>query len=75
MEDKTLQTEKSPSGLGRRKFLSLLGQTALGAWLLQLLPMEALALPLPVKKPAHSLPRNKYAARIAAHPRAVKRDK
>ncbi|PIQ24252.1 hypothetical protein COW36_10565 [bacterium (Candidatus Blackallbacteria) CG17_big_fil_post_rev_8_21_14_2_50_48_46] len=75
MEEKNIQNGKSPSGLGRRKFLALMGKTALGAWLLQLLPTEALALPLPLKKRSNSLPNNRYAARIAVHPKAVKRNK
>jgi hypothetical protein len=75
MEDKMIQTEIPPSGLGRRKFLSLMGATALGAWLMQLLPLEALAIPLPAKKRGRSLPQNKYAARVAVHPMAVKRNK
>ncbi len=68
--------EETATALGRRKFLSILGKTALGAWLLQLVPAGAIALPLPLKKrPAVLSQNNKYAARVAIHPMAVKRNK
>lgn len=73
MEDKLLHAESSPSGLGRAQFLSLLGKTALGAWLLQLLPVQALPLSFP--KRSGALTHNTYAARVAIHPMAVKRNK
>ena len=75
MEDNQLH-EESSTALGRRKFLSMVGKTALGAWLLQLLPAGALALPFPLKKSSSTLvQKNPYAARVAVHPMAVKRNK
>lgn len=60
-------------GLARRRFLALVGKSALGLWLLQLIPTGLASLkPAVRRKPLAS--RNTYAARIKEHPLAVKRD-
>jgi len=68
-----MNDEKNPSkGLARRRFLSLLGKSALGLWLLQLIPAVPAFKP-PVRRKQSSF-RNSYAARVKTHPLAVKRE-
>lgn len=60
------------NGLPRGRFLSLLAKSALGLWLLQMIPAVNLKNPIRRKK---TTPANRYAARIQTHPQAVKREK
>ncbi|PKL79222.1 MAG: hypothetical protein CVV27_02180 [Candidatus Melainabacteria bacterium HGW-Melainabacteria-1] len=56
--------------LARQRFLALLGKSALGLWLLQLIPsgLTALKPPAPPKSPP-----SRMASRVKIHPQAVKR--
>lgn len=60
------------NGLPRGRFLSLLAKSALGLWLLQMIPAVNLKSPGRRKKTA---PANRYAALVQTHPQAVKREK
>lgn len=63
-------------GLERRRFLSLLGKSALGLWLLQLIPSGLGLVKTPKKTPKREAKSaNLYAARVKAHPLAVERTK
>lgn len=66
-----MNTNKA-NGLPRGRFLSLIAKSALGLWLLQLVPSVAFKTPIQRKKAA---PVNRYAAHVQAHPLAVKREK
>ncbi len=67
--------KKENNALERRHFLSLIGKSALGLWLLQLIPSVpgVVTKQLPARKKAPS--RNALAARVKEHPLAVKREK
>jgi len=60
-------------GLARRRFLSLLGKSAVGIWILNAIP-SGLTVLKPTKRGKVSPVRNKYAARVKEHPLAVKRE-
>ena len=63
---------KENNSLERRHFLSLIGKSALGLWLLQLVPsIPGAVTKLPARKKAPS--RNALAARVKTHPQAVER--
>lgn len=67
--------ETTPNkNLARRRFLSLVGKSALGLWILQLIP-AGLTVLKPAPRRALNRTRNQYAARISSHPQAVKREK
>lgn len=64
--------ESQDKSLARRRFLSLLGKSAFGLWLLQLIPSGLTMIRPPAKKAAKS--RNQVAAKVQVHPMAVKRE-
>lgn len=68
-----MKDQTSQKGLARRRFLSLLGKSALGLWLLQLVPTSLGAIKTPGRRKQKSS--NLYAARVKAHPLAVERTK
>ncbi len=69
--DKEDVMNKENNALERRHFLSLIGKSALGLWLLQLIPSVPGAI---TKRPARKKsPSNPLAARVKAHPQAVER--
>ncbi len=59
--------------LARQRFLSLLGVSALGFWLMQLMPSGLSLLKPPARKAVKPVSHH-AAARIKAHPEAVKRE-
>lgn len=64
---------KENNALERRHFLSLIGKSALGLWLLQMIPsVPGAIMKRPARKKAPS--RNALAARVKEHPLAVKRE-
>lgn len=60
------------TSLARRRFLSLIGKSAFGLWLLQVIPSGLTLLKPPSKK---ATSRNQVASRVQSHPMAVKREK
>lgn len=60
-------------GLARRRFLSLLGKSAVGIWILNAIP-SGLSVLKPARRSKVSPVQNKYAARVKEHPQAVKRE-
>lgn len=68
-----MKEEMSTKGLARRRFLSLMGKSALGLWILQLIPSGLGLVKAPGRKQKKSP--NLYAARVKAHPLAVERTK
>lgn len=62
--------KSTKSGLDRKHFLSILGKSALGLWVLQLVPSSLAHLPRRKKaqKP------NPLARSVKAHPQAVERN-
>ena len=65
-----MNDEQSKTGLGRGHFLAILGKTALGLWVLNMLP-NSLAAVRPLRPKKTKTPA--MAARIKAHPQAVAR--
>jgi len=71
--DMSESTQEKP--LARQRFLALIGASAFGIWLTQLMPsmpsgLSALKLPLRRKSPVS----NQLASRVKVHPLAVKRE-
>jgi hypothetical protein len=64
---------QKPAALERKRFLSLVGKSLLGLWLLQLLPANLTGLKLRREPKAPPLS-SKSPVKVAIHPMAVKRD-
>ena len=63
-------SQDNEKALARQRFLALIGKSALGLWLLQMIPSGLTALKPPTRKPS----RNQVASRVKMHPMAVKRE-
>lgn len=63
-------SENQNKSLARQRFLALLGASALGVWLLQMIPSGLTVLKLPQRPKAPA----KTASRIKIHPQAVQRE-
>jgi len=67
-------SETHKKSLARQRFLALLGTSALGLWLLQLMPTGLAGLKLPLGRSKKPAPPARLASRVQAHPLAVKRE-
>ncbi|MEZ0369331.1 MAG: hypothetical protein ACAI44_09630 [Candidatus Sericytochromatia bacterium] len=65
-------SEPKQKSLARQRFLALLGTSALGLWLLQVIPSGLPGLKLPLRR-KHN-PSHQVASRVKIHPLAVKRE-
>ena len=69
-----MKKETQSKGLGRKRFIMLLGQSALGIWVMQFVPNLSFINKKP-KQQKDPQANNKYAKKVAIHPLAVKRVK